>query len=333
MSEQEPLNSILGFDAVTGMRLDDNVGELRSIERAVPPEIQTAFIEWAKSRPYTKDQMVRISPEHLFLAINGEYYVTRLYYTWNQSLSPEEQTFPRHTQASFVESVLDQNHKYEPFLVHYFDEHDKDGHDRNSISLRYNYLAFDSIILLGVHVWLVKDGRTLYVEDIENVSEVRFTEQDEKQDIFELGLAREGYFKLNGGVLVLGNHPYPRTLIHNPNYLVEENDDKVLIHHETPIFVDTVEILRGKKELSVLDKLFEDAILDDPFSTPCEFDDSWRLADIREITGIKWDVDETPEPVHTTLTPTITREAVVPTAKVQKGNLFRRIFKIRNNLR
>src|SRR3989344_7654575 len=183
MTEQDPLNSILGFDPTTCRRLDDNVDQLHPVDEITPPpEIKSAFVEWVRNQPYTKDQEVRVSPDHLFLTIKSKWKVNRIYFTGNQTLSPEEQTFPRHTQAEFTDSILDKEHKYEPFAVHYFDEHDKEGEDRNSISLRYSNLG-ESIILLGVHVWLVKDGRTLYVEDLENVPEVRFIELDGKQDI------------------------------------------------------------------------------------------------------------------------------------------------------
>ena len=66
MNEQAPLNSILGFDPVTGRHLDDNIDKLRPVEEVAPPsEVQSAFVEWVKNQPYTKEQELRIAPDRL----------------------------------------------------------------------------------------------------------------------------------------------------------------------------------------------------------------------------------------------------------------------------
>jgi hypothetical protein len=254
--------------------------------------------KWVERQYYPGGTEVNISQEKLLRVEKGARSVRRIYHGWNPSTNKDDQVFPRLAQAEFVESVLDEDHAYEPFALHFFGEREtetpkndqqpgiltpiveyfnKDTHA--SITLRFNNISRNGI-MLGVHFWITKEGRTLYVEDLENITEVRFTEPNGRQDIY-IELQREGYIK-----------DFKRAII-------EEGEKQILIEHEGVEAIDRVVIPKGLKDQEIIAELFDDGLLDKPFESPPSADDSWRYAGIQQITGIEWKTEIIPQAVST----------------------------------
>lgn len=266
--EQNHLRAILEFDPETWNRVDVEHNGI-----SPPPEIQSAFVQWVNDQDHPENSQIKVYPERLFIAVKTPQSVRRIYHLWNPSLEPLEQTFPRAALAEFIERY-DDYPKYEPFGIHLFDEVPDEKEQHNKISIRFNNLGHN-IIILGVHIWFRSSGRMLYVENLEFVDEVRFTEHDGKQDIFEVTLSKE-----------MGWDKFPNGTIEETIEGFEEQ--MVVCHILNGQVIDRVKISRDKWIEDIIDELFDEGLLNDPFSAPLIMDYSWRFIDVGHLTGVTW---------------------------------------------
>jgi len=279
------LSEILGFDPVTGVRVEDknNLRPIKKTQLSIPIESQEAFVNFiAESRLKSHSETTyKVIAEQLLCITQSSTNIERDYYAWN---TIQDDNFKFHLVArARISNIHLGNPNGFLFNIRQVGESRLLGGDHLVIFLGGEHISCGFYLggrddMRGLQVGFDKNrlghvGLSCHREKSPNLSDTDNVDFNIDEEL-EKQLKHES-IRISKGL--------------NTFELANKGVRFILRRLENQQLKDEITGPQEVDETEFIQKLFDPVTIKNPFNAAPNLDESWRFANLMEIVGVKWE--------------------------------------------